>query len=83
MDGIPKVDKTADMYITPSLKENKGSFKGWTSSFQYFQTSMNPQQAYDIYTNGFGGAGWLSGLLSTEVKVTFSKNGKVDSEYSM
>jgi len=83
MDGIPKVDKDANMYITPSLEENKGSFKGWTSNFQYFQTAMNPQQAYDIYTGGFGGAGWLSSLLSTEVKVTFSKNGKVDSEYSM
>jgi hypothetical protein len=83
MDGIPKVDKDANMYITPSLEENKGSFKGWTSNFQYFQTAMNPQQAYDIYTAGFGGAGWLSSLLSTEVKVTFSKNGKTESEYSM
>jgi len=83
MDGIPKVDKTADMYITPSLEANKGSFKGWTSSFQYFQTAMNPQQAYDIYAKGFGGGSWLSSLLSTEVKVTFSKNGKVDSEFTV
>ena len=82
MDGIPKVDKDADMYITPSLEENKGSFKGWTTSFQYFHVAINPQQAYDIYAKGFGGS-WLSSLLSTEVKVTFSKNGKVESEYSV
>ena len=83
MDGIPKVNKNADMYITPTLEANKGSFKGWTSKFQYFPTAMNPQQAYDIYLGGFGGGGWFSNLLSTEVKVTFSKNGKVESTYSV
>ena len=82
MDGIPKVDKDADMYITPSLEASKGSFKGWTSSFRYYHVAMNPQQAYDIYAKGFGGS-WLSSLLSTEMKITFSKNGKVESEYSV
>ncbi len=81
LDGIPRVDADADMFITPSL-DGKGSFKGWTTDFKYFQTAVNPQQAYDIYKAGFGGS-WLSGLLSTEVKVTFSKNGKVEQSYTI
>jgi len=82
IDGIPKVNKSADMYITPSLEEGKGSFKGWTTDFKYFDTALNPQQAYDTYAKGFGG-NWLSSLLSTDVKISFSQNGKVESEYTL
>lgn len=81
MDGPPKVDKTADVYISPGVQQGKGSFKGWTSDFQYFGDSLNPQQVFDIYKKGFGG-NWLSSLLNLEVKVSLSKNGKVEKEYT-
>lgn len=81
MDGVAKVDKDADMYITPGIITGKGSFKGWTSNYQFFPNSTNPQQAYDFYKKGFGG-NWLSNLLNMEVKVTFSKNGQVEKEFS-
>ena len=81
MDGVAKVDKDADMYITPGIQAGKGSFKGWTSNYNFFPNSVNPQQAYDFYKKGFGG-NWLSNLLNMEVKVTFSKNGQVEKEYS-
>ena len=84
MDGIAKVNKAADVVITPPIQiaenEASGSFSGATANYQYFPTSLNPQQVYEIYKKGFGG-NWLTNLLNMEVKVTFSKNGQVQKEY--
>ena len=81
MDGTAKVDKDADMFITPGIEAGKGSFKGWTSNYQFFSSAMNPQQAYDLYKKGFGG-NWLTSLLNMQVTVSISKNGKVEKEYT-
>ena len=70
MPGVAVVDSTAALYVTPS-----GGFSGWTSKFQYFPDSSNPQKAYDIYRKGYGGSmfGNLFGEESTKygVKVAF------------
>jgi hypothetical protein len=51
MPGVAVVDSNASLYVTPS-----GGFSGWTSRFQYFPDSSNPQKAYDIYRKGYGGS---------------------------
>lgn len=81
MDGTAKVDKDADMYITPGPQAGKGSFNGYTSNYQFFPSAMNPQQAYDLYKKGFGG-NWLTNLLNMQVTVSISKNGKLEKEYT-
>ena len=81
MDGPAKVDKDADLEITPSILTGKGAFNGNTSDYRYFPDAMNPQQAYDLYKKGFGG-NWLSSLLNMQVTVSVSKNGKVEKEYT-
>lgn len=81
MDGTAKVDKDANLYITSPIDASKGSFKGWTSNYQFFPGAINPQQAYDLYKKGFGG-NWLTSLLNMQVTVSISKNGKVQQEYS-
>lgn len=48
MPGVAVVDSNAALYVTPS-----GGFSGWTSKFQYFPDSINPQKAYDIYRKGY------------------------------
>jgi len=70
LPGVAKINQNADVYVTPS-----GGFAGWTSKFQYFPTSTNPQSAWNIYQKGYGKS-WLSNLFGKyQVKVTFSNNG--------
>jgi hypothetical protein len=51
LPGISKVDSNAPVYITPM-----GGFSGWTAKFQYWAESSNPQKAWDIYKEGYGGS---------------------------
>lgn len=51
MPAVAVVDPNASLYVTPG-----GGFSGWTSQFQYFPDSSNPQIAYDIYRKGYGGS---------------------------
>jgi hypothetical protein len=66
LPGIAKINNNASVYITP-----EGGFSGYTSNIQYFADSTNPQQAYDIYRNGYGSS-VLGGIMSKyQVKVSF------------
>ena len=74
MPGVAKINTTSDVFITPN-----GGFSGWTSSFQYFPTSMEPQTAWNIYRKGYGGAG----LLKYKVKVALTENGNEKGSFTM
>ena len=50
MPGVPQVNNAKDIIVTPN-----GGFSGWTTNFKYWSDSSNPQQAYNIYKDGFGG----------------------------
>ena len=51
LENTAFVDPKAGVYVTPD-----GGFAGWTSNFQYFNDAVNPQQAWNIYKNGYGGS---------------------------
>jgi hypothetical protein len=57
LSGVPKIESSAPVYITPN-----GGFSGWTSSFKYWGESTNPQKAWNIYAEGYGG-NWLGNLF--------------------
>jgi hypothetical protein len=57
MDGVPKIVPGSSVKITPN-----GGFSGWTASFKYWPESVNPQKAWDIYKEGYGGS-WLGNLF--------------------
>lgn len=57
LPGVPKIEPSASVYITPN-----GGFSGWTSTFKYWGESCNPQKAWDIYKEGYGG-NWLGNLF--------------------
>ena len=48
LDGPAKVNTNTDVYITPN-----GGFSGYTSKFEYWPNSTNPQTAWDIYSKGY------------------------------
>lgn len=73
LPGISSINQNEDVYLTPF-----GGFSGYTSRFQYLANSVNPQQAWDIYTQG---SGQDSGLLNTKIKVSFSTDGQLDKSF--
>jgi hypothetical protein len=78
LPGIANVNNNADIYVTP-----KGGFNGWTSNLQYYPNSINPQEAWNIYTKGYGG-GMLSNLFgSYQVEVSLIQNGTTQSSVTI
>ena len=65
LPGVAKVDAKSNITITPN-----GGFNGWTSNFMYWDKSTNPQEAYNIYKNGFGGS--LLGNLFNKYRIKFA-----------
>jgi len=70
--GVPKGDINADVHITPD-----GGFSGWTSNFQYFDKSKNPQEAYNIYKAGYGGSSLGNMFNKYRLRVQFLKDNDV------
>ena len=78
LPGVAKIDSTAPIYITPN-----GGFSGWTSKFQYWPDSCDPQKAWNIYKAGYGGSmlGNLFGKYT--VKISLMEGDTEDSSFSI
>lgn len=70
LPGIANVNNNANVYVTP-----RGGFAGWTSNFQYFPNSLNPQEAWNIYTKGYGGSLFSNLFGSYSLQVSVLENG--------
>jgi len=65
LPGVTKVNPKSNIEVTPN-----GGFNGWTSNFMYWDHSTNPQEAYNIYKNGFGGS--ILGNLFNKYRIKFA-----------
>jgi hypothetical protein len=72
LPGIASVNANADVYVTPS-----GGFDGWTTKFQYYPSPLNPQQAWNIYAQGY--SSWLSMFSTYQVSISLVENGNTQS----
>jgi hypothetical protein len=72
LPGVASVNNNANIYVTPL-----GGFEGWTSKLQYFPNSINPQEAWNIYTKGY--ANWLSMFNSYQLEISLVENGTTQS----
>ena len=70
LPGVPNISTGSDVLITPY-----GGFNGWTSRFQYFPNSLNPQDAWNIYTQGYGGNMFSNLLKSYQIQFSLLENG--------
>jgi hypothetical protein len=78
LPGVAKIDANAPVYITPM-----GGFSGWTSKFQYWPDSSDPQKAWNIYSDGYGGS-FLGGLFGRyTVKVSLMEGDTEESSWSI
>jgi hypothetical protein len=78
MNGVAKINPGNSLYVTPL-----GGFNGFTARFQYFPNPINPQQAWDIYRDGYG-ANFLGSLLgSYQLKIALINNGVVQNSLTV
>jgi len=68
LPGTAQVNSNSDLYVTP-----KGGFDGWTSRIQYFPYSLNPQEVWNIYVQGYSNS--LSMFGTYQVQVSLKENG--------
>ena len=67
LPGVAKVNKTAPVKLTPD-----GGFDGFTAKFMYFDQPTNPQEAWNIYKDGFASGGSLGNFFDKyKIKVAF------------
>jgi hypothetical protein len=71
ISGVPYINDNIDnIYVTP-----QGGFDGSTSKFSYYPYSLNPEQAWNIYEDGYSG-GILSNLTgSYQLNISVLQNG--------
>ena len=70
-------NNNASIFVTP--KKNAllpGGFSGWTSSFRYMPYASNPQEAYNIYKDGFGGSILANAMSKYRVRFSLIKDNK-------
>jgi hypothetical protein len=70
LPGIANINNNASVYVTPN-----GGFNGWTSNFQYFPQSLNPQEVYNLYVKGYGGSLFSNLFGSYGLQVSVLENG--------
>ena len=76
LPGTANINKNADIYVTP-----QGGFDGFTSKFEYFPNSLNPQEVWNIYSQGYGKQGWFTNSYS--VQVSLLENGTQQSSFTL
>jgi hypothetical protein len=78
LPGTAKITPTANVYLTPN-----GGFNGWTSKLQYWNSSSNPQMAWDTYMKGYG-AGLFTNLFGKyKVKVALLTDNQENAQFTI
>ena len=76
LPGVASVNNNANVYVTPA-----GGFDGWTSNFQYYPNSLNPQPVWNIYTKGY--SSWSSMFNAYQVQISLVENGTTQSSVTI
>ena len=73
LHGVASINNNANIYVTPL-----GGFEGWTSKFEYYPNSINPQEAWNIYSTGYS-TGFSSMFNTYQVQLSLVENGTTQS----
>lgn len=78
LPGVAKIDGNSSVFVTPM-----GGFSGWTTRFQYWPDSSDPQKAWNIYQAGYGGSllGNIFGKYT--VKLSLMEGDSEDSSWTI
>lgn len=78
LPGVAKIDQNAPVFITPN-----GGFSGWTSRFQFWPDSTDPQKAWNIYKAGYGGSSLGSMFGDYTIKISLMEGDTEQSTYTI
>jgi hypothetical protein len=76
LPGVASINNNSNIYVTPA-----GGFDGWTSKLQYYPNSLNPQEVWNIYTQGY--SSWSSMFNSYQVQISLVENGTTQSSVTI
>ena len=76
LPGVASVNNDANIYVTPRC-----GFDGWTSKLQYYPNSLNPQEAWNIYTRGY--SDWSSMFNAYQIQISLIENGTTQSSVTI
>lgn len=76
LPGVASVNNNANIHVTPA-----GGFDGWTSKLQYYPNSLNPQEVWNIYTQGY--SSWSSMFNSYQIEISLVENGTTQSSVTI
>jgi len=76
LPGVASVNNNANIYVTPA-----GGFDGWTSKLQYYPNSLNPQEVWNIYTQGY--SNWSSMFNAYQIQISLVENGNTQSSVTI
>lgn len=69
--GIPYIDSDADVKVTPKGE----SYSGYSSKFKFWPAPMDPQKAWDNYSDGYStGLGFSNFFAKYKLKVALLEN---------
>ena len=72
--------KKGEIVVAPTAKNGYQSWEGFTSYLMYSPEPINPQQAWEIYRDGFGGGG---SLTAYGLRVQIIKDGTATSSFTV
>ena len=78
LPGMPKLDPTTGLNLTP-----RGGFSGYTSRFNYWSDTINPQEAWNIYKSGPGGNMFSSFFNQYKIQFNFMKGEDVQASLTI
>ena len=77
LPGVAAVNNNSDVYVTPG-----GGFDGWTAKLQYYPNSLNPQEAWNIYSQGY--TNWYDSMFNSyQVQIALVENGNTQSSITI
>jgi hypothetical protein len=78
MSNSAYVNSNDNIIITPA-----GGFEGSTTKLQYYQYSLNPEQAWNIYQQGYGNASLANLFGSYQLSMSISQNGVEEASFTI
>jgi hypothetical protein len=76
LPGVASVSDKSKIYVTPL-----GGFDGWTSKLQYYPNSLNPQEVWNIYSQGY--SSWSSMFNAYQIEISLVENGTTQSSVTI
>lgn len=76
LPGVASINNNADLFVTPA-----GGFNGWTAKLQYYPSSLNPQEAWNIYSKGY--SSFASMFSAYHLQIALVENGTTKSSVTI